>query len=218
MTITNEQILASPMLVYEEGLRFFAGNGFLNATVRTLVEDLEKNEIDYVVIGALALNLHGYRRFTHDIDLLMLPEGLEKFQTELVGKRYIPAFAGARKAFRTAEQKVPIEIITTDEFPGDGKPKSVCFEHPSKRFVIIEGVKTADLAKLIELKLASGMTSPGRLKDLADVQELIVVKELGPEMAQELDELVRARYLALLEDVSAQRLQDLERKHPLDNK
>ena len=35
------------------------------------------------------------------------------------------------------------------------------------------------LPKLIELKLASGMTAPGRLKDLADVQELIWTLELG---------------------------------------
>ena len=39
----------------------------------------------------------------------------------------------------------------------------------------IDGVKFVTLEKLIELKLASGITAPDRLKDLADVQELIKV-------------------------------------------
>lgn len=36
-----------------------------------------------------------------------------------------------------------------------------------------DGVQTITLEKLIELKLASGMSASDRLRDLADVQELI---------------------------------------------
>jgi hypothetical protein len=43
---------------------------------------------------------------------------------------------------------------------------------------VIDGIKTVILEKLIELKLASGMTAADRLKDLADVQELIKTKSL----------------------------------------
>ena len=42
----------------------------------------------------------------------------------------------------------------------------------------IDGVKYLNLPTLIELKLASGMTNPGRLKDLSDVLELIKLLDL----------------------------------------
>ena len=50
------------------------------------------------------------------------------------------------------------------------------------------------LAKLIELKLASGLSAPHRLKDLADVLELGRAAQLPRELAQELDESVRAKF------------------------
>ena len=34
-----------------------------------LVADLKEHQIDYLVIGAIALMAHGYQRFTEDIDL-----------------------------------------------------------------------------------------------------------------------------------------------------
>jgi len=72
----------------------------VNEALRRLVSDLEAHRIEYSVIGAVALNQHGYQRFTTDIDLLMSPEGLERFRNELVGRGYRPAFNGATKKFR----------------------------------------------------------------------------------------------------------------------
>jgi hypothetical protein len=157
-----QQIIASPVLAYQEGLRFFMGEGTLNETLRRVARDLENHRIDYSVIGAIALNNYGYRRFTEDIDLLLTREGLEKFQRELVGLGYRPAFEGATKKFRTTEENVTVEIITSGEFPGDGKPKPVVFPNPNEVSVEIDGIKTLSLEKLIELKLASGMTAPHR--------------------------------------------------------
>lgn len=196
-----QQVLLSPVLAYEEGLNFFEGKGMLNETLRRLAEDLEKNGIEYNVIGAIALNQHGYQRFTADIDLLFTKEGLEKFHEKLVGLGYRPAFEGARKMFRSTERNVPIEIITTGEFPGDGKPKPISFPDPKEDYVIINGIRTVTLEMLINLKLASGMTDPGRLKDLADVQELIKVKGLDASFAENLHPFVREKYLELHQGV-----------------
>jgi hypothetical protein len=44
--------------------------------------------------------------------------------------------------------------------------------------VEIERVSYVGLVPLIELKLASGISNPGRVKDLGDVQELIRVLKL----------------------------------------
>jgi len=85
----------------------------------------------------------------------------------------------------------------TGEFPGDGKPKAVAFPDPAEASVAIAGIRYVQLPKLIELKLASGMTSPGRLKDLADVQELIRTLDLQADFADALDASVRAKYAEL---------------------
>lgn len=197
-----QQIIASPVLAYQEGLRFFMGEGTLNETLRRVAKDLEDRGIEYSLIGAIALNQHGYRRFTEDIDLLLTREGLEKFQKELVGLGYRPAFEGATKKFRTIQENVTVEIITAGEFPGDGKPKAVVFPNPTENQTEIDGIKTLTLEKLVELKLASGMTAPHRLKDLADVQELIKVKDLPADFAEKLNPFVREKYLELQKAVA----------------
>src|SRR5579872_860853 len=122
-----QETIASPLRAYDEGLEFFRGRGMLNETLRRLAEDLDRHGIDYSLIGAIALSQHGYRRFTEDIDLLLSKEGLARFQSEMVGRGYRPAFTGATKRYRATEFNVPVEIITTGEYPGDGKPKSVRF-------------------------------------------------------------------------------------------
>ena len=67
--------------------------------------------------------------------------------------------------------------------------------------VEIDGVRVVTLGKLVELKLASGMTAPDRLKDLADVQELIKARGLSSDFAEELNPYVREQFLKLWEAV-----------------
>ena len=183
--------------VYEEARRYFMGEGRLNKTLARLSSDLEERGIDYMVIGAVALLAHGYPRFTEDIDLVMTPEGLQKFHEELIGLGYTPAFPGARKRLRSTVDNVSIEVMTTGEYPGDGKPKPVSMPAPAEASTEIDGIKFVTLEKLIELKLASGISAPDRLKDLADVQELIKIRKLGADFALKLDPYVRAKYLEL---------------------
>ncbi len=201
MPLDFQQILQSPTATYEEGLRFFRGGGLVNQTLKQLAADLDALGIAYAVIGAVALNQHGFARFTSDIDILLSKDGLERFKAELVGRGYRPAFTGATRKFRATQENIPIEIITSGEFPGDGKPKAVIFPDPSQVFIEIDGVKTVPLETLVELKLASGATSPGRRRDLADVQDLIRVLGLSAEFAQRLDESVRDWYLELWKEL-----------------
>jgi hypothetical protein len=187
--------------VYAEGSRYFMGEGKLHSALGELCSDLDRRGIDYMVIGAVALLAHGYPRFTEDIDLVMTAEGLETFHRELVGLGYTPAFSGARKRLRATRSNVPVEIIVAGEYPGDGKPKPISFPVPSEASVEIDGVRVVTLEKLIELKLASGMTAPDRLKDLADVQELIKLRALDASFADRLHPYVRGRFLELLRGV-----------------
>src|SRR5215210_3913896 len=150
-----------------------------------------------MVIGAVGRLAYENPRFTEDIDLVLTSEGLEAFHQELIGLGYIPAFPGARKRLRSTRDGVPIEVIVAGEYPGDGKPKPVSFPVPATSSTEIDGVRIVTLEKLIELKLASGMTAPDRLKDLADVQELIKVRGLTADFVAMLNPYVREKYLRL---------------------
>ena len=183
--------------IYAEGLRYFMGEGTLNKTLARLSDDLEEHGINYAVIGAVALLAHGYPRFTEDIDLVMTAEGLEKFHEELVGLGYVPAFPGAKKRLKSTVDGVSIEVMTTGEYPGDGRPKPVSMPEPTSASTEIDGIRFVTLEKLIELKLASGMSAPDRLKDLADVQELIKIRKLDADFASKLDPYVREKYREL---------------------
>ncbi len=139
---------------------------------------------------------HGFRRFTEDVDILVTPEGLRETHQQLEGLGYVAPFKGS-KQLRDAETGVRIEFLVTGQFPGDGKPKPVAFPDPDSAGIVINGIRYLRLEKLIELKLASGMTNPGRQKDLADVQELIRVLKLDENFASKLDPYVRDKFAEL---------------------
>ncbi|MEJ7623540.1 MAG: nucleotidyl transferase AbiEii/AbiGii toxin family protein [Pyrinomonadaceae bacterium] len=210
MTRDFQTLISSPTATYAEGISFFNGTGMLNDALTRLARALEQHDIDYAVVGAVALNQHGFQRFTTDIDILLTADGLEQFRDKLVGLGYRPAFEGARKNYRTTDGNVPIDIIISGGFPGDGLPKPVAFPEPSGVFVSIDGIKTITLEKLIDLKLASGLTATDRLKDLADVQELIKAKLLDESFAERLNEYVREKFIELCRGVTNARGGDLE--------
>ena len=196
-----QDVLLSPLETYQEGIALFSGKGMMRSALERLAADLEERGIDYCVIGAVALNQHGYKRFTIDIDLLLSKEGLERFRQELTGRGYRPAFEGAKKRFRAVKENIPIDVVTAGEYRGDGKPKPIRFPEPADASVTIAGIRTLRLEKLVELKLASGMTAPDRLKDLADVQELIRALRLDRGFAARLHPSVRERFLELQQAV-----------------
>ena len=177
---------------------FYMKTGPVHETLRELARRLPEEGIDYAVIGGMALALHGFVRPTQDVDLLMTTAGLERFRAQLVGRGYVPLFEGARKHFRDAATGVKVEILTTGEYPGDGQPKPVAFPDPSEAAIQIDEVRVATLDVIVELKLASGLSAEHRkLRDLADVQQLIEVLKLSADLADRLDSSVQAEYLRL---------------------
>jgi hypothetical protein len=184
---------------------FFMGEGAVHGTLRRLARELDGAGIPYAIIGGMALNLLGYTRETTDVDVLLTPEGLVGFRERCVGRGYVEAFEGANKSFCDAETRVRVEVVTTGEYPGDGKPKAVAFPDPAAVSVDRDGYRVIGIVPLIELKLASGLTAAHRLRDLADVQDLISVLGLARDLAAALDASVRAKYVELWEAVDAAR-------------
>jgi hypothetical protein len=153
-------------------------------------------QIPYAIAGGMALFAHGLRRFTEDVDILIDASGLSRIHRELAGLGYVRLFPQSN-SIRDAASGVRVEFLITGQFPGDGGPKPVAFPDPDKVAVELAGIRYVNLPTLVELKLASGMTNIGRLKDLADVQELIKVLALKPVFAQQLHPYVQAKFLEL---------------------
>ena len=180
----------------EHAARFFRGEADVHRALERLVGILEAEKIPYAIVGAMALNEFGYRRVTVDVDVLLTAAGLAALKAACLGRGYLEKFAGSR-GLRDTESGVDIDVLITGGFPGDGKPKPVSFPDPAKAAVRGSRVALLPLPKLIELKLASGMSAPHRLKDLADVIELVRAASLPKELAAALDPYVRDKYLEL---------------------
>ena len=176
-----------------EGSMFFEGKGGLHRTLQRITQRLRDLHIPYAVAGGMALFIHGFRRFTEDVDILVTREGLDKLHRELEGLGYVPLFSGS-KNLRDADTGVRVEFLVSGDYPGDGKPKPVAFPDPGQTAIERDGIRCLSLPTLVELKLASGMTAHDRLKDLADVQELIRLLRLPADFAGQLQPFVREKY------------------------
>jgi hypothetical protein len=164
-------------------------------TLERITSRLKEAGIPHAVIGGMSLTLHGFARPTDDVDLLTTREGLEEIHRKLVGLGYVPAFQAARKALRDTTTGVKVEFITEGEYPGDGKPKAVRFPDPREVTVDRDGFNVISVEKLIELKLASGLSAEHRrLNDHGDVQRLISTLALSRDFAAKLDASVRDAY------------------------
>jgi hypothetical protein len=196
----EEELDTSFDLVLAEGDQLYQGKGRLRDTYERLTRRLDELGVSYSLVGGYALILHGVRRFTEDIDLLVSGEGLAKLHEVLIGVGYVRIAPGGRN-LRDVETGVRIEFVVTGEFPGDGKPKPIAFPDPQEVVETHEGIKVINLKSLIELKLSSGMTAKERLQDLADVQRLIERHHLTVDFAEQLHPYVRTKFLELINHI-----------------
>lgn len=89
----------------------------------------------------------------------------------------------------------------------------MAFPEPLSVSVVSEGIRYIRLERLLELKLASGMTGSGRQKDIGDVVALIQTLNLPRDLADRLSEYVRPTYRELWKQ-ARQRYVRLGRKTP----
>ncbi len=178
--------------------RFFMGEADVQRALERLAHLLDEERIAYAIVGGMALNEWGYRRVTVDVDVLLTADGLRRLKARALGRGYVEKFPGSR-GLRDAEAGVNDDVVLAGEYPGDGQPKPVAFPDPGQ--VAVRGARVAllPLPRLIELKLASGLSAAHRLKDLADVLELVRALTLPRELGAALDASVRPKYEELWE-------------------
>jgi len=182
--------------------RKYSSESEVTDAMKRLARNLDNNDIPYCFVGGLALSAHGFKRFTHDVDVLMTKVGLKSFQDNLLGRGYVRRFPNATKSFVDTQGLIPVDVLVSGEFPGDGKPKEVVFPDPTKAvsfeaFDKDQKIKYIDLVNLINLKLASATSKHRYLKDAGDVQQLIKCTSLDQSFAEKLAPSVRSMYLDL---------------------
>ncbi len=173
---------------------FFQKRDPVHQALRRLAKRLEKAGIPYAVMGAMAVNLHGARRTTDDVDILLTSEGLKRFREELCGKWYDPV-PGRSRRFVERQSGVRIDILLTGGRPGFGQPTPLRFPDPEQASTEIESTWVLTLPQLIELKLAAR-----RHYDFGDVVFLIRVHELDETFLKKLHATVHQDFIECLEE------------------
>jgi hypothetical protein len=201
---TYEQTLDSDLnYAFREGSLYFQEKNEVHQALRRITRRLADLQIPYAVVGGMAMFAHGFRRFTEDVDILVTRESMERVRSEIEGLGYVQP-AGTTTKLRDSQNGVRIEFLITGGFPGDGKPKAVSFPDPARVAVDIEGIRVVSIPTLLELKLSSGMTGGvHRLKDLADVVELIKALSLPRTTADQLNPEVAAKFLELWDAIAS---------------
>jgi hypothetical protein len=153
--------------------------------------------IAHAIVGGVAVCLHGYRRNTVDLDLLIRSVDQAKVRATLEKAGY--AWHPENAEFQ-APSGLPVQFLLSGEKAG--KDADVRLPQPDLpgATIEIEGLAVLSLARLIEMKLACGLGSPRRThRDLADVVELIAVHQLDRSFARHLHKSVRLAFRKLVE-------------------
>jgi hypothetical protein len=195
--LTSRSVRGNRPISFDERLKeismFFAGKDEVHKTLRRPMKYLDKAKIPYAVMGAMAVNAHGYHRTTGDVDILVTPEGLEEFKRRFVGKHYRPV-SGRTRRFVDQRNEVGVDFLVTGRFPGSGRPGPIAFPDPTVA-IEIDDKPVLALHKLIELKLAAL-----RHKDFADVVALIRAHDLDESFQPKLHPSVHRDYIDCLEE------------------
>ena len=175
---------------------FFMEKSPIHDAMRRLVKAFDEMKIPFAVAGAMAANAHGHKRTTADVDILIRPSDLKRFKEANSGLGWVDKFEGS-KNFRDATNNVNIDTLMVGSYPGDGKPKPIAFPEPELVSEVHDGIPYVRLSTLLELKIASGMTTSHRPRDLDDVIQLIRANNLSLEYADKLDSYVHEKYREL---------------------
>ena len=143
----------------------------LNQDFKEFVESLNDNQVRYLVVGGYAVALHGYPRYTKDLDVWI--EISAENASRMV--KALEQFGFASLGLKESDFLAPDQIIQLGYAPNridlistmPGVEFDVCYA--SRVQIDIDGVQL-DFIDLENLKKNKKAT--GRLQDLADLEQL----------------------------------------------
>jgi hypothetical protein len=199
MSVVRETVRRIPA-EWAAAMTIFDKKGPVWETLERAAGALERAGTPHALIGGLACFLHGYRRNTVDVDLLVPAAESEKVRAALEEEGF--TYDVQRREFRLVEG-VPLQLVMSGSLPGRSTTSAVVFPEPDDPQATeeIEGFRTLALARLIEVKLASALANPRRARDGADVMELIDIHGLDKSYAPKLNRAVRPEFKRLVDIV-----------------
>lgn len=189
----EEQLDRDRTWAFQQGGLHFEGRSEVQATLRRIARALDDLAVPYAVCGAMAMFFHGYRRFTSSIDILVSREGVHTIHERLLGSGYVLIENGSKR-IRDVESGVAVKFLVAGDTSVNRKPNPVALPEPAQVRVCINVIQFVEFPALVEMKLAAGITQPARLKDLADVQEMIKYLQLPRDFSQKLNPFVRDQF------------------------
>ena len=171
-------------------------NESLWQTTRRAHELLAGVNIPHAIVGGVAVCLHGYRRNTVDLDLLVRSTDAKAIRACFDGAGF--SWRAADKEFRSPSG-IAIQFVIAGDREGPGQEATFPDPAEPRTITLIEDIPTLSLAHLIQAKIACGLGSPRRThKDLADAVELIAIHNLDGAFARFLHKSIRKEFRALV--------------------
>jgi hypothetical protein len=171
-------------------------NESLWQTAERCDELLRAAGLPYLVAGGVAVCLHGYRRNTVDLDLVIRAEDQPAVRELLEQHGF--QWDERVKEFRGASG-TPVQFLLSGSRAGRDAQVKLPDPGDAGASATIEDLPVVSLPRLIEMKLACGSGNLRRThKDFADVVELIAIHQLDGPFAARLHRSVRKPFRELL--------------------
>jgi len=152
----------------------------------SIFEALDESEVDFVVIGAVAMVLHGSARVTRDLDICYSRERANLGRLATALKPFTPTLRGApadlpftldvatlRAGLNFTLRSSSGDVDLLGEVTGIGAFAAV------RRLSVAMRVYDRDVRVLSLDGLERAKRAAGRLKDLADLAEIQEIRRLG---------------------------------------
>jgi hypothetical protein len=179
-TITRPTIHKSNLR--NEALLILDKRGNILDMAREVSRLMRDADVDGVVIGGVAVVLHGHVRTTKDVDIFITSK-LESLADLLTTNDF--TFDKTERAF--IKQGIAVHLVQPEQV--GTLPKET---------VEIDGITTVSLVDLINIKLRSGSENLLRAQDLADVIGLIRHHQLTNDFAKQIEKPLRSAFRKLV--------------------
>lgn len=176
-----------------EGDRHFCGKGVVWDTARRFIQSLRNHKHETVLVGDLAMFLHGYRRVSSIVEVIVTKETLDFIRSnwEALGVSF--AFPTANFV-RDSVTHVKIKL----HLAGNSRTREaphVFLPTPDECRMEVEQFPVIQLIPLIDMRLAIGLEEKSLEREAVDVIEMIRVLRLPRELMEKLNPIVQHKYL-----------------------
>lgn len=162
---------------------------------------LSAAEIPYSICGGVAICLHGYQRNTVVLDLVIRASDCDAVRRILSGGGLVWDESNAEFY---APDGIAVQFLVSGHKAGKGSEVTIPEPIGDLNVEQREGLSVVRLSRLIEMKIACGMSHLRRThKDFADVVELIAARNLDGSFARLLHKSLRPTFRDLVRNAHA---------------